>query len=459
MEQKYFGNIFNKLSEAETDIANLEKQLSDSLSENDHLLLKKAQANYIQYSAHINTYYRQKAKINWLKEGDANTKYFHLSLKAKHNRLNISRIKLDNGVWIDSADDICNSAVAYYSDLLNADDETDSLDHADYLRNIKQIISQEDNIHLMRPITKDELKEAVFSLGKNSAPGIDGFDGVFYQCAYAIIEDDLLNAVREFFCGVPVPKSIGHTLIALIPKEPNAYKFSKFRPISLSNFSNKIFTKILTNRITHLLPKIISDEQSAFQPGKEISDGILVLRELVNHINKKTRGHNIIFKFDMNKAFDRISWPFINSVLLSFGFHPAFIKLIMNNLHATWCSILINGTPKGFFKPSRGVKQGDPLSPILFIIVAEVLSRNLKLFYSSGRGTPFNTYRGMPCLSHLSFADDLVVFSNAGKNTMVGLHNTITELIMGAAHFGSLIGVTLGPFITTGMLSPPLRPI
>ncbi|CAH9131158.1 unnamed protein product, partial [Cuscuta epithymum] len=112
-------------------------------------------------------------------------------------------------------------------------------------------------------------------------------------------------------------------------------------------------------RITPLLPRIISVEQTAFQHGKEISDNILVLRELVNHINKKIRGHNIIFKFDMMKAFDRISWSFITHVLRKFGFHPHFIDLIYNNLNATWFSVLINGSPKGFFKPSRGVKQGD----------------------------------------------------------------------------------------------------
>lgn len=127
-----------------------------------------------------------------------------------------------------------------------------------------------------------------------------------------------------------------------------------------------------------LLPKLIEEEQSAFLQGRDISHNVLLAQEMVQHLDKRVRGHNIMFKLDMMKAFDRVSWDFLQRCLLKFGFHPLFVQLIMNNLSASWFSILINGSQSGFLKSSRGVKQGDPFSPYLFLLVVEALSRGLK---------------------------------------------------------------------------------
>lgn len=153
---------------------------------------------------------------------------------------------------------------------------------------------------------------------------------------------------------------------SLFQKKDNPSSFSEFHPISLCNFLNKGFTRILCDRLGTLLPNFISDEQTGFLKGRDISDNILLAQELLQSLNCRARSHNIAFKFDMAKAFDRVSWHFLRTFLLKFGFHPAFVQLILNNLSSSWFSILLNGSYAGFFKSSGGLKQGDPLYPYLF---------------------------------------------------------------------------------------------
>ena len=102
-----------------------------------------------------------------------------------------------------------------------------------------------------------------------------------------------------------------------------------------------------------VLPTLISPEQFRFVSGREISDSILLAQEMVNSIDKKVRGHNVILKVDMIKAFDRVSWRFLSLLLGYFGFHPYFFSLVMNSLSSTWFSILVNRKPYGFFQTSH----------------------------------------------------------------------------------------------------------
>ena len=265
------------------------------------------------------------------------------------------------------------------------------------------------------------MRQAVFELDGQSAAGCDGFSGNFYKRCWDIIAQDVLQAAREFMCGVPIPKGIASTLILLLPKKEAPHSFADFRPISLCNFINKVFTKILSNRLKVVLPTIISLEQSGFVSGRDIADNILLAQELVNSIDKKARGHNVIFKLDMMKAFDRVSWDFLSRLLLQFGFHSHFVSLIMNNLTSAWFSILVNGRPHGFFQAKQGLKQGDPLSPFLFILVSEALSRGVNNLALQRKLQPFALGRHCPTVSHLAFADDIVIFTRGDKRSVQSL--------------------------------------
>ncbi|XP_071933842.1 secreted RxLR effector protein 78-like [Coffea arabica] len=164
------------------------------------------------------------------------------------------------------------------------------------------------------------------------------------------------------------------------------------------------------------MPLVISPKQSGFVQGREISDNILIDHDMVSELDRRTRSHNIIFKLDMMKAFDRVSWEFLSRLLLRFGFHPHIVAFVLNNLRSSWFSVLINGKPHGFFQASRGVKQGDPLSPILFILVSKALSRGLSSLLSLEKLKAYAQSRGTVTISHLTFADDIVIFTRGIAN-------------------------------------------
>lgn len=146
-----------------------------------------------------------------------------------------------------------------------------------------------------------------------------------------------------------------------------------YRPIALANFKFKIVTKILADRLASITPRIISIEQRGFVRDRNISDCIIIASEAINSLDKRQYGGNIALKVDISKAFDTLDWNFLIMVLHNFGFSPIFINWILAILQSARLSILVNGKAVGFFPCSRGVRQGDPLSPLLFCLAEEVL--------------------------------------------------------------------------------------
>lgn len=176
--------------------------------------------------------------------GDRSTRFFHASVQAKRAQLRISKIKDFNGVWLHDQDALKAHAIDFYSNLFMEEGDVGSMDHTaavqQFLSYIPPLISEADNASLLRPVELCEIREAVWRLDPDSAAGVDGFSGRFYQCCWDIIQADLRQAVQEFFLGVPVPRSVSSTLMVLLPKKLSPSHFGDFRPISLGNFVNKI---------------------------------------------------------------------------------------------------------------------------------------------------------------------------------------------------------------------------
>ncbi|KAL3537802.1 hypothetical protein ACH5RR_001168 [Cinchona calisaya] len=243
--------------------------------------------------------------------------------------------------------------------------------------------------------------DVVFSLNSDSLARVDGFNRTFLKTCWKIVVEDLHNAAKEFLQGVTLPKAVTRPLVCLIPNTKNLFSFGDFRPISLWIFTNKVPTKVLAKRLGGLLRKIILEELSGFASGRIISDNILIAWGLVESIDNKVRGGNLVIKLDMTKALDRVSWPFLYKILSKFGLTAEFISLISNYIENNWLSILFNGSPTGFFKSSRGVRQGDPLSPSLFIIVAETFVRGLRNQFQTGRIGYYAASRSSIPITHL----------------------------------------------------------
>lgn len=166
--------------------------------------------------------------------------------------------------------------------------------------------------------------------------------------------------------------------------------------------------------------------------GRSIFENMTLAQEMVQSLNKKVKGENLMLKIDMAKAYDRVDWSFILWILQSFGFSSHICSLMKECVHSPWFSLMMNGTYKGFFKPSRGLRQGDPLSPYLFIIMQEVLSRLLRKSFEERRIGYFSHPVGSPLVSHLFYADDLLVFANGEKRSLHRLINIFYHYAKGS---------------------------
>jgi hypothetical protein len=249
----------------------------------------------------------------------------------------------------------------------------------------------------------------VFDLNHGRAPGPDGFGACFFQTYWDIIHFDVYKAVLEFFQNGWLPPDFNANTLVLIPKIPNADMIEHYRPIALANFKFKIISKVLADRLAEILPFIISKEQRGFVKGRNIKDYIALASEAINVLDKKTFGGNLALKIDVSKAFDTLSWDFLLAVLQRFGFNSTFIHWINSILHLAKISISINGVHEGYFNCNRGVRQGDPLSPLLFCIAEEVLSRGITNLVEDGKVETIAASRSNHIPSHCFYADDLTV--------------------------------------------------
>jgi len=199
--------------------------------------------------------------------------------------------------------------------------------------------------------------------------------------------------------------NLNSNILILIPKVQGADRLDNFRPIALANFYFKVITKILDDRLGAVASKIVSAHQRGFIPRRHIQDCIMTASEVVNVLHKKTFGGNLALKIDVRKAFDTLNWSVLLHVLRCFGFNQCFCNWI-----STILFVSINGKAVGFFSCTRGVRQEDPLSPLLFCITEEVISRGLEALALNGKLTQINASRGLLMPSHCLYADDILIF-------------------------------------------------
>ena len=173
--------------------------------------------------------------------------------------------------------------------------------------------------------------------------------------------------------------------------------------------------KVLANRLKVILPQVISDNQRAFVPERLITDNVLIAYKLLHQMNSRRRGKKefMALKLDMSKAYDRVEWSFLEQVMLKLGFCEEWVKLVMMCVTSVSFSVLVNGSPSGFIKPTRGIRQGDPLSPYLFLLCAEGLTAMIRAAEIRRSISGMAACRGGSVVSHLLFADDSIVFCQA----------------------------------------------
>ncbi|OMO50810.1 reverse transcriptase [Corchorus capsularis] len=334
-----FGNIFERKKKLRARIAGLQRSLSLHYSHQLQLLENGLIREYNQILVQEETFWAQKSRVQWLQQGEKNTRFFHLSTICRRRRNRITMLRDGNGDWVTEIGPLQELVLSYFRDLYTEEEEGKTM-----LEPLSQpVISSMDGIALAREISPCEVRTALFQTKPWKAPGVDGFQAGFYK--------KMLGFSGEGLSG-----------------------FRPFRPISLCTVAYKLITKVLVNRLGPLLGDLIGHLQSSFIPGRQAADNIFIAQEMI-HTVKKSRSKNglMAVKIDLEKAYDRVSWDFLRDTIMAFNFPPSWINLIIFCVESASMSVLWNGEKTEMFHPGRGLWQGDPLSPYPFVLCMEHL--------------------------------------------------------------------------------------
>ena len=361
-------------------------------------------------------FWKQRSRQLWLTLGDKNSGYFHAITRGRTVVNKFSVIEKEDGTPVYEEEGILK-VISDYFHLLFTSKEGER--ETTIREAIKPCISSELNQSLISLPSEDEIKAACFSIHADKAPGPDGFSASFFQSNWHTVGSNIVIEVQSFFSSGNLQSSINNTHIRLIPKIQSPQKMVDYRPIALCTVFYKIISKLLSKRLQPVLQTIISENQSAFVPKRAINDNVLITHEALHYL--KTSGAKkrcyMAVKTDMSKAYDRIEWEFIKLVMQTMGFHQKWIHWIMQCITTVSYSFLLNGAAQGSVIPHRGIRQGDPLSPYLFILCSEVLSGLCSKAQAEGTLPGLRVAKGSPRINHLLFADDTMFFSRSDSKS------------------------------------------
>ncbi|XP_021751223.1 uncharacterized protein LOC110716880 [Chenopodium quinoa] len=321
-------------------------------------------------------------------------------------------IEDQRGSWVKDEQGIQKVVTDYFSHLFTSEGVANC---QEALEGVRVAVTAGMNDELCKEPTFEEIKTTLFEMHPNKSPGVDGMHALFYQKFWHIVKNDIVSFVINWWHGFVDISKVSKTCIVLIPKCHDLKKITEYRPISLCNVLYKIVSKFLANRLKPLLQQLISPQQSAFVPGRQITDNALIAFEVFHAMKRKReeRHGTIALKLDMMKAYDRVEWGFIEQTMIKLGFDISFIQRILNCLSCYSFKFKMNGELVGDVKPQRGLRQGDPISPYLFLLVADAFSCLLSKAVFDNVIHGVKICNGAPCISHLYFADDSILFARS----------------------------------------------
>ncbi|XP_074303189.1 uncharacterized protein LOC141637599 [Silene latifolia] len=357
-KQKPEERIYSKIDRLVKNLKNLKPALRSLNREgfsdieiSTNILQKQLQ----ELSKARESFLSQKAKHQWIKEGDANSAYLHGMLKKRRNMNKVVMVEDMNGRMCDSQAHIHDAFLEYYQNLLGSSQDTKKI----HKKIIDQgpIYNDENWVSLLKPVTGKEIKDALFSIPDIKSPGTDGYTNKFFKDAWGEIGGDVINVVQDFFHQRQLLKQINATNLTLIPKCDRPKIVLQYRPISCCNVAYQVISKLLCARLAEVLPHIVGNNQGAFIQHRRIQENILICQHLIILYERPHASLRCMFKIVLQKAYDTVEWSFVGQLLDVLNFPSDFKVMLIGD--ATSMMLLLQSFST-FFKAS-GLKDCECL--------------------------------------------------------------------------------------------------
>ncbi|WJX46635.1 beta-amyrin 28-monooxygenase [Trifolium repens] len=361
----------------------------------------------------------QRSRSKWLKEGDLNSKFFHNCIKSRLRRNMLVALRTQHG-WVEGPSQVREEVVSYFRNhFSNEEWPRPNLDGIVFPQ-----VSLEKMSLLTDIFTLDEISEVVRGCDGSKSPGPDGYNFAFVKHFWNLMKHEVRIMFDQFHGNECLPKCLSSYFLTLIPKVRSPQAVSDFRPISLLGCLYKMVAKVLALRLAIVLGDLIPKTQSAFLKGRQLVEGVVVINEAIDFA-KKSGKDCLIFKVDFEKAYDSVDWGFLDYMLRRFGFNTKW-RGWMKACVCTGCmSILVNGSPTEEINIKKGLKQGDPLAPLLFLLVSDGLGALMRKAVERGRFKPFCVGRNNMQISMLQYADDTLCIGEATVDNLWAIKSVL----------------------------------
>lgn len=427
LNRQGFSNIQQRTKDALLAMEEAQAALLTDPNEDLVLAEQEARESWNFFASALQTYFRVKSRIRWLRDGDANTRFFHKAVIAHHSWNVIRYLRNAEGLRIHNVEQIKGMTVAYFKCLLGSDNRgltTMSVEEIQDLHPFRCSVDLASK--LTRIPTDEEIRESFFKMPKSKAPGPDGFSVEFFLDAWEIVGSDAISAVKEFFVSGRMLPKFNTTTIALIPKIKGADDLSNFRPISCCSTIYKVIARILKKRLKLFVPEAVQMNQVGFLKGRFLCENVLLASELVSGFHKRGTTTRGCLQIDLTKAYDNLSWDFLLNILQALELPEVFINWIVQCFTTTSFSIAFNGELLDHFPGKKGLRQGDPISSLLFVLAMDILSKSLDKAAIDNRFRVHPLCEA-PLITHISFADDVLLFFDGTESSLQGLLSVLDE--------------------------------
>ena len=321
-----------------------------------------------------------RSKVQWFEEGERVSKYFCALEKRNFINKTITKLNLGNNIFTEEPSKILDAQKIFYKDLYTSRlSDINRENGQEYIRENKSYqLTTNQRETLDQEFTEEEVATSIKSMRNNKTPGTDGFPIEFYKFFWVDIKKYLIKCFKQSFVDGKLSINQKRGIISCLPKGNKDKQLLKnWRPISLLNTDYKIITHVLAERLKHFIPCIIHSDQKGFVKGRFIGENTRLLYDVMKYLEVHQRS-GLLFLIDFEKAFDSVEWAFIDYTLKTFNFGDNFRKWFDILYKDAESCVINNGTYSEFFKLNRGCRQGDPISPYLFILVAEILANSIR---------------------------------------------------------------------------------